>query len=106
MKHPLINPDSKYYHQHGEKAAIQVMEEKYTPLEMLTWAIITREKYLLRLGFKAGTNDGRKIETFTNYIAFIKEVIFPSIAVETARTISLARCYEVIGLEVSYDIGA
>ena len=106
MKHPLINPDSKHYHQPGVKAAIQLMEEKYTPLEMLTWAIITREKYLLRLGFKEGTNDSRKIETFTAYITFIENVILPSITAKIARAENLAKCYELIGLEIDYDIGS
>ena len=108
MLHPLINPDSPHYIDENGKQAIQKFEEVRSPAEMLTWAEITRDKYLARLGKKEGTDDRKKIETFTNYIALL-EIVVQSILSDPAgfkledSLKPVSYWYKKLGLEIEYD---
>jgi hypothetical protein len=76
MKHPLINENSTHYNV-GEKSAIELMEEKFTPDEMMAWAKINIFKYEYRMEHKGQKDsDLKKIETYERYLAFLHNLTF------------------------------
>ncbi len=102
MKHPLINPNSKYYDGgEGVTPAILDFERANTLIDLRAWARITRDKYRHpnRKGKGEIEKDIVKEKTYSDYYDFLHELVvkYPPLADITA-----VNAYDALGLKMEY----
>jgi len=101
IKHPLINPEAKYYDGEDKKPAILDFERRYSVSNLTAWSCITRDKYRHpnREGKGEMEKDIVKEKTYNDYYLFLRGIVtkYPALSEVTAVT-----AYEALGYEMEY----
>jgi len=101
MMHPLLNKNAKHY-QNDNKTAIEDFEERYTIIQLLSWAEITINKYEYRKDKKGQKeSDLEKIQDYKRYVALLKQIIKTNsnLMFEKAKI-----AYQRAGIEIEYKV--
>ena len=71
-KHPLLNAKAGHYDDDDDKSFIEQFEEDHTVRQVLSWCIITVEKYMYRQNKKGQKmSDGEKIDDYSAYMTVL-----------------------------------
>ena len=101
IRHPLINPNAKYYDGEDKKPTILDFERSNTLTDLRAWSRITRDKYRHpnREGKGEIEKDIIKEKTYSDYFDFLDTIIkkYPPLADITA-----VNAYDALGYKMEY----